>query len=96
MNGRGNLPPMLGRYANYFEIGHNAFEFLLDFGQHYADCPSPDTRTVQLHTRIITGPVYAKALLALLAESVTQHERLFGVIPTRDEDDDQKNATSGD
>ncbi len=21
-----------GRYANYFKVGHNAFEFLLDFG----------------------------------------------------------------
>jgi len=22
-----------GRYANYFQVGHNAVEFVLDFGQ---------------------------------------------------------------
>jgi hypothetical protein len=76
-----------GRYANYFEIGHNAFEFLLDFGQQYADRSAPETRRVELHTRIIAGPVYAKVLLALLEASVTEHEQRFGVIPTRGEED---------
>jgi hypothetical protein len=27
--------PPEGRYANYFQIGHNAFEFIIDFGQGY-------------------------------------------------------------
>jgi len=26
-----------GRYANYFKVGHNAFEFVLDFGQYYPE-----------------------------------------------------------
>ena len=26
----------IARYANYFEIGHNAAEFILDFGQAYS------------------------------------------------------------
>ncbi len=73
-----NGPPN-GRYANYFKVGHNAFEFLFDFGQIYAqDRPAP------LHTRIITTPVYAKSLSGLLQESIDQYEQLFGTIPNGD------------
>lgn len=64
-----------GRYANYFLVGYNAFEFVLDFGQHYAE----DER-VQLHTRIVTGPVYAKALLHFLQECLDKYELDFSVI----------------
>jgi hypothetical protein len=64
-----------GRYANYFKVGHNAFEFLLDFGQFYSEHGEP-----QLHTRIITSPVYAKALLELLRESVERYEQAFGAL----------------
>ena len=24
-----------GRYANYFKVGHNEFEFVMEFGQFY-------------------------------------------------------------
>ncbi len=68
-----------GRYANYFKVGHNAFEFLFDFGQIY-----PQGRPAPLHTRIITTPVYAKTLLGLLQESIDQYEQLFGTIPGGD------------
>ena len=68
--------PLIGRYANSFRVGHNAFEFLLDFGQ-----ASPDREEAQFHTRIITGPVYAKALLRILQESVDRFEQTFGAIP---------------
>jgi hypothetical protein len=64
-----------GRYANYFKVGHNAFEFLLDFGQLYAE-----SREAQFHTRIITNPTYAKAFLGLLQESIAQYEQTYGVI----------------
>jgi len=64
-----------GRYANYFKVGHNALEFLLDFGQFYAE-----SQVAHFHTRIITNPTYAKALLGLLRESVAQYEQTFGVI----------------
>jgi len=70
----GGLPE--GRYANYFEIGHNAFEFLLDLGQAY-----PEGERAYIHTRIITGPKYAKALRDLLGESIDRYERTFGIIP---------------
>jgi len=66
-----------GRYANAFQVGHSAFEFLLDFGQ-----VSPESEQVQFHTRIITGPVYAKAFLETLRESIERYEQTFGAIPS--------------
>jgi hypothetical protein len=64
-----------GRYANLFHVGHNAAEFLIDFGQCFsAGCGE------QMHTRIITHPSYAKALLVVLAESIGEYERSFGSI----------------
>ncbi len=66
------------RYANYFEIGHNAAEFILDFGQAYS---SSEER--QMHTRIVTSPLYAKALLRLLEEAVERHEHVYGEIRAR-------------
>jgi hypothetical protein len=68
-----------GRYANYFTVGHNAFEFVFDFGQIHTE-----GRRAPLHTRIITTPVYAKSLLGLLKQSIEQHEQLFGTIPSGD------------
>jgi Protein of unknown function (DUF3467) len=62
-----------GRYANYFEVGYNAFEFLLDFGQHYPGKACP-------HTRIITTPSYARVLLETLKESIEKYEQRFGLI----------------
>ena len=68
-----------GRYANGFTVGHNAFEFLLDFYQSYAE-----DKPALLHTRVITTPVYAKSLLALLRKSIDQYENVFGAIPDED------------
>jgi hypothetical protein len=64
-----------GKYSNYFEIGHNAFEFLLDFGQKYSGGAQE-----RIHSRIIMGPSYAKELLNLLEKSIDEHERAFGMI----------------
>ena len=61
-----------GLYANYFEVGHTAFEFVIEFGDRYAN-----TRRA-CHTRIVTGPVYAKDLLELLTRAVRRHEARFG------------------
>jgi uncharacterized protein DUF3467 len=69
-----------GRYSNYFKVGHNAFEFLFDFGQIYTDDePAP------VHTRIITTPFYAKTLLTLLRRSIAEYERSIGAIPDGDQ-----------
>ena len=62
-----------GRYANYFETGHNAFEFILQFGQLYQEDHEP-----LIHTRIITSPAYAKTLLEVLQQAVAQYEEEFG------------------
>lgn len=65
-----------GKYANYFKVGHNALEFVIDFGQFYKD-----NAEAQLHTRIVTNPAYAKAMFETLRESINQYEQTFGTIP---------------
>ncbi len=68
-------PPLLAKYVNWFNIGHNNYEFVLDFGQFHAAESDP-----LLHTRIVTGPAYAKALAELLSDSVRKYEAEFGRI----------------
>src|SRR5688572_23565243 len=65
----------LGRYANYFEVSHNAYEFLVDFGQY-----QPETAGVVLHTRIALGPTHAKLLAGMLAGAIERHEGEHGAI----------------
>lgn len=67
--------PLEGRYANAFQVGHNAFEFLLDFGQ-----VAPDREQARFHTRIITAPAYAKALFETLKDSLARYEQKHGII----------------
>jgi hypothetical protein len=64
-----------GRYANSIQVGHNALEFVLDFGQL-----APETEDIVFHTRIITAPGYAKAFCDTLRKSLTQYEEKFGAI----------------
>ena len=64
-----------GRYANYFKVGHNAFEFVLDFGQHYQE-----SEEAELCIRIVTSPSCAKDLSGILSDSITQYEKTFGTI----------------
>jgi hypothetical protein len=71
-----------GQYSNFFKIGYNAFEFLLDFGQVYVDDGADN-----VHTRIVTTPQYAKALAELLTQTLTDFETNFGQIPnTQDQE----------
>lgn len=65
----------LARYSNYFEVGHNPYEFLIDFGQY-----QPETEGVVLHTRIAVGPTHAKLLATTLARAVALHEAENGPI----------------
>ena len=66
---------VVARYANHFEVGQNAAEFVLDFGQLYSE-----SEAVQIHTRIVTSPLYVKALLRLLEDSIKRHEQTWGEI----------------
>ena len=65
----------LAAYANYFEVGHNAFEFLIDFGQY-----QPEADAVTMHSRMATGPVHAKLLAQLLGDAVARFEAEYGTI----------------
>jgi hypothetical protein len=54
-------PSLEGKYANYFEVGANPNELVIDFGQFYGRSDSPT-----LHTRIIIVPPYAREFAGLL------------------------------
>jgi hypothetical protein len=64
-----------GKYANYFAVGYNDCEFVIDCGQSYSENASP-----AFYARIITGPAYAKALLKLLKDSIAAYESTYGSI----------------
>jgi hypothetical protein len=66
-----------GLYANYFEVGHTAFEFVLEFGDTYANARR------SCHTRIVMSPVYASALLDVLQRAVRRYETRFGAAGER-------------
>ncbi len=72
----------LAVYANYCEVGHNAFEFLLDFGQF-----RPETDSVHVHSRIVAGPVQAKLFARLFSDAVERFEAAHGPIAEVTDDD---------
>jgi len=55
-----------GRYANFFQIGHSAYEFLMEFGQQDGN----------IHTRIYLSPQHARILSDLLQEALREHNLL--------------------
>lgn len=67
--------PTKGLYANYFEVGQTAFEFVIDFGHRYKGQPP-----AACHTRIVTSPTYARALLETLSDAIDQHRQRFGEV----------------
>jgi hypothetical protein len=70
-----------GRYCNYFKIGFNPVEFLMDFGQLYME-----EGAALMHTRIVTTPTYAKEFSRLLASSVRDYEAMHGPIGLPEEE----------
>jgi hypothetical protein len=79
---------MEGRYTNYFRIGHNAFEFLVEFGQMYAG------QREQMHSRMVLGPSHAKELLRVLGRSIEAYEQQFGEIEEIDKKTDMTPETT--
>lgn len=65
--------PIAGHYANVFQIGHNAFEFVIDFGQQYG----ADDHA-RFHTRIVTAPAHVQTLIDTLADSLAHYRGEFG------------------
>lgn len=68
----GSPKKIKGHYVNYFEVGHNAFEFVFDFSQFYPECEE-----TELCARIIISPGCAKELFVILGESIEQYIRNF-------------------
>jgi hypothetical protein len=66
-------------YANVLTIGHNAFEFLLDFGHQTDFALTPGVR-------VVTAPVYAKGMLEALQAAVVRYEASHGPIPDPKDD----------
>lgn len=81
-----------GKYANYFKVGYNAYEFIIDFCQYYSPNGSyPETEKAELCERFITSPAYAKALMNVLRKSIKEYEDTFGFIE-EEEDGFKRNA----
>jgi hypothetical protein len=72
---KSNARAPLARYANYFEVGHNPYEFLIDFGQY-----RPEAEEVVLHTRIAVSPTHSKLLAEMLSAAVQKYEAENGRI----------------
>jgi hypothetical protein len=51
------------KYANFFQVGFNAFEFLLEFGQGEGS----------IHTSIYLSPQHARMFSELLARALKEH-----------------------
>jgi hypothetical protein len=66
-------------YVNYFELGHNPYEFLIDLGQ-YRPTISEKGGSVNMHTMVAISPPYAKLLSQLLAAAIHEHECVHGKI----------------
>jgi hypothetical protein len=75
----GGDQPREVRYVNYFNVGYNAFEVVVEFGQSYEDQVEP-----LWLTRMVTTPAYAKRLLLLLDDSLHGYEQRFGTIQSGD------------
>ena len=58
-----------GKYANYFDVGVNANELVIDFGQFYGRGTQPT-----VHTRIVTTAAYGRELLGMLKRSMGELE----------------------
>jgi hypothetical protein len=76
--------PLDARYTNNFDVGFDAFEFVIDCAQRDPG-ERGDTATPP-HTRIITTPAFAKELARLLRGSVDEYEARFGAVPVVDQE----------
>jgi hypothetical protein len=66
-------------YVNYFELAHNRYEFLVEFGQYRPGKEAERGMSV-IHTRLALSPPYAKMLSELLSKATAEHEKAHGPI----------------
>lgn len=64
-----------GHYANYAEIGHNAYEFIFDFGQVWMDADP-----ARVYIRVITTPETAQRVYAALKNALAAYRTAFGEV----------------
>jgi hypothetical protein len=81
----GTVTMLEARYANHFKVGHNEYEFFLEFGQFHVSESSDDRDSggedgETSIGRIVVGPVFARALLETLQRAVDEYEDAHGPI----------------
>ncbi|MBN1593732.1 MAG: DUF3467 domain-containing protein [Candidatus Coatesbacteria bacterium] len=64
-----------GKYANFINIWHSSYEFVIDIGQ-----VMPGRNEINVFERIVTNPLRAKLLLKALEMNVAKYEETFGNI----------------
>ncbi|MCD6326267.1 DUF3467 domain-containing protein [bacterium] len=64
-----------GKYANFMNIWHSYYEFILDIGQ-----VMPGRNEINVFERIVTNPLRAKLLLKALEINISKYEKTFGKI----------------
>ena len=69
-----------GRYANFFQVGFNAYEFVIEFGQQY-----PPARE-RVHTKIVTSAPLAQHLAETLGRSIRDFESKYPATENLDEE----------
>lgn len=72
-----------GQYANYFDVGVNANELVIDFGQFYGRGTQPT-----VHTRIVMTAAYGRELLAMLTRSMCELDDRASLPPPAPQDPD--------
>lgn len=70
-----------GTYVNLAFISSNNSEFILDFARFL-----PGNTRGKVVSRVVFGPIHAKAFLKSLTDSVENYERKFGPIKAETED----------
>jgi hypothetical protein len=59
-------------YANYVTIGHNAFEFVFEFGQLYNGGGE-----ARVQARVVMSPPSAHELMQVLGEALREYDTVF-------------------
>jgi hypothetical protein len=63
------------KYSNYAEIGHNAYEFVFDFGQVWCEGVPAG-----VYVRVVTSPDTAQRLYETLYAALSEYRVAFGEI----------------
>jgi len=63
------------RYSNYAQVGHNASEFIFDFGQGWVD-----EKPIRVYVRVVTTPDMAYEIYEQLYKALNQYRVAFGEI----------------